>query len=148
VNGGIEGGGPVDPDALAGPRRFRRHDVDVAFVRRPDTPHGRGAVMAQHAARGQHRRHLAAEGRRDRTNLIDAAVDPPEPPGRDAMRHGVPRQSRRCELRSRHNPALTGGERGDRPVASKYFVENSQAARAIATFVPYGQRFVALGGHR
>ncbi len=101
-------------------------------------------MVAEDAAGEQDRRHLRTSRRRDRPDLEDAAVQPHEPPVRDAMRDRARPEPRRRELRRRHDPMLAARERRDRLVTSVHFVDLTHLWRVRSTLCSSGVHFVDL----
>jgi hypothetical protein len=88
-------------------------DVDPGGAGGPEPPQRGGAAVAEHAAGRQDGRHFPHTRVCDGADLVDAAVQPREAAAGHAMGDRSLGEPGGCELRDRHNPALTGGERRD-----------------------------------
>jgi hypothetical protein len=117
VNGGIEGEGAVDSDALPGsPRLPFDGDVHLALVRRPESPDRRRAVVAQHDAltAREDGRHLTRVSPSHRPGLVHAAIQRHEPAALYPPRDRPPTHPGIEELRGRGDTVLPSRERQDR----------------------------------
>jgi len=114
--------------------------VNQAGVR-SDAPNRRRGLVAEHAAGGQGRGHLIAQRGGERADLVDAAMQPHQPPASHAVRDRARSEASGGELRGRHHPVLTSRQAGDRLVARVHFAHFAHSCGARWTFGSYGVHF-------
>ena len=117
----MEAGDGVGVDAVAA-ARVAAHDghVDRARRRRAEArqhPGGRSAQQRIWLVR-EHRRHRPRPRPLECADEVHAAVEPPQPPTRDAVGDRMPAEAGRMELRSGRHAVLPRGERDHLPIGA------------------------------